>query len=141
MAEQRVVASRRSTVEDEELALLEEDEGLDAEEATLRATLAKQEDELKVADEALAAVEVVLDEQEARLREQRAEAAAPAPPAMLARYDSLRAHFGGVAIARLVGSRCDGCHLTLAQGVLERIRSAPADELVECEECGRLLVR
>jgi predicted nucleic acid-binding Zn-ribbon protein len=59
----------------------------------------------------------------------------------MARYEQLRPKFGGVAIARLVGGRCDGCHLALAQAALERIRSAPPDALVECEECGRLLVR
>jgi predicted nucleic acid-binding Zn-ribbon protein len=29
----------------------------------------------------------------------------------------------------------------LAQAALERIRNAPPDEVVECEECGRLLAR
>ena len=66
---------------------------------------------------------------------------APVPAELLARYDALRAQLGGVAVARLVGGRCDGCHLALAQAALERIRLAPPDELVECEECGRLLVR
>ena len=83
----------------------------------------------------------MLDGQEAELRRRRDEAVAPLPAALVARYEELRAHLGGVAVARLVGGRCDGCHLALAQAALERIRTAPPDELVECEECGRLLVR
>ena len=31
----------------------------------------------------------------------------------------LRAHLGGVGAARLVGDRCDGCHLTLPSVELE----------------------
>jgi predicted nucleic acid-binding Zn-ribbon protein len=141
MSEQQVVATRRSGVEDEELALLEEDEALDGEEALLRAEIDRTEKELAVAGDALKAAEAVLDEQEAELRRRRDEAAAPVPEELLARYEGLRTRLGGVAVARLVGGRCDGCHLALAAAALERIRLAPPDELVECEECGRLLVR
>ena len=49
--------------------------------------------------------------------------------------------FDGVAVARLVGSHCDGCHLTLPAMELDRIRHLPEGELVTCEQCGRILVR
>jgi predicted nucleic acid-binding Zn-ribbon protein len=45
-----------------------------------------------------------------------------------------------VAVARLVGNHCDGCHLTLPAMELDRIRHLPEDELVTCEQCGRILV-
>ena len=44
-------------------------------------------------------------------------------------------------MARLVGTNCGGCHLTLSAVELDRIRHAPPDEMVFCGECGRLLVR
>ena len=141
MAEQQTVAARRSSVEDEELALLEEDEGLDAEEAEDRQALSGAEERIRATGEALAAAEAVLDGQEAELRQRRDAAAADVPDELLRRYGELRGRFGGVAVARLVGGRCDGCHLMLAQAALERIRNAPPDALVECEECGRILVR
>ena len=141
MAEQQSVAARRSSVEDEELALLEEDEGLDGEEAGGRQAFAAAEERVRSADGALAEVEAVLDEQEAELRQRREATAADVPEELLKRYGELRDHFGGVAVARLVGGRCTGCHLALANAALERIRSAPPDALVECEECGRILVR
>src|SRR5829696_7726474 len=56
-------------------------------------------------------------------------------------YERLRAARGGVAIARLVGPSCQGCHLSLPAAEVDRIRHLPADEPVHCEECGRLLVR
>ena len=63
------------------------------------------------------------------------------PESVLTRYDRLRRTFDGVAIARLEGGRCLGCHLALSTSELDRIRHAPADAVVECEHCGRLLVR
>ena len=99
------------------------------------------QERLATASDALARAEAALQVQKTALVERRAETAAPVPEELLARYDHLRAGHGGVAVAHLVGGRCDGCHLALAQAALERIRSAPPDELVECEECGRLLVR
>ena len=44
-------------------------------------------------------------------------------------------------MARLVGTNCGGCHLTLSAVELDRIRHQPGDAVVLCEECGRLLVR
>ena len=42
------------------------------------------------------------------------------PGRLLATYDRLRARVDGVAVARLVGSHCDGCHLTLPAMELDR---------------------
>jgi predicted nucleic acid-binding Zn-ribbon protein len=141
MAEQRTTQQRRSEVEDEELALLEEDEGLDAQQTAREADLAEAEASLEVADGDLRAAEAQLDEQMGELEGRRADLAATLPAELVAQYDHLRARFDGVAIARLEGARCSGCHLTLSTAAVERIRSAPPEEWVECEECGRLLVR
>jgi predicted nucleic acid-binding Zn-ribbon protein len=56
------------------------------------------------------------------------------------RYEQLRARHGGVAIARLEGSRCGGCHLDLSTAELNELRSLGSGELAECPNCGRLLV-
>jgi predicted nucleic acid-binding Zn-ribbon protein len=61
--------------------------------------------------------------------------------AMLSRYDSMRAAHNGVAVAKLNGLRCEGCHLDLSRGEVDEIKRLPADEWVECSNCGRLLVR
>ena len=46
-----------------------------------------------------------------------------------------------MAIAKLNGLRCEGCHLDLSRGEVDQMKRLPADELVECPNCGRLLVR
>ena len=48
---------------------------------------------------------------------------------------------GGVAVAKLEGNSCRGCHLQLSAVEVGRIRKLDPDVLVHCEECGRILVR
>jgi predicted nucleic acid-binding Zn-ribbon protein len=46
-----------------------------------------------------------------------------------------------VAAALLVNGRCGGCHLALPATEVDRLRKLPADALVRCEQCERILVR
>lgn len=59
----------------------------------------------------------------------------------VALYDAQRARHGGIGIAKLVGVKCDGCHLDLSRAEVDTIKALPADELVDCPQCGRVLVR
>ncbi|MDQ1445435.1 MAG: C4-type zinc ribbon domain, partial [Acidimicrobiaceae bacterium] len=43
--------------------------------------------------------------------------------------------------AKLVGSNCSGCHLSLPATELDRIRHGSPDQVVFCDQCGRILVR
>ena len=126
MAEQRSVNQRRSDVEDDELALLEEDDGLDEEESGHRARLVEVDASVGSAAEALASAEALLDAQLDDLGRRREDAAAPVPPGLLTRYDDLRRRLGGVAVAELHDGRCSGCHLQLSAVALEAGAERPA---------------
>ncbi|HEV3069670.1 MAG TPA: C4-type zinc ribbon domain-containing protein [Streptosporangiaceae bacterium] len=81
-----------------------------------------------------------IDEQAGKAGDARAGIAADLPGDLLALYDRLRAqHTVGAAVLR--NGRCEGCHLTLNTVDLGRIRAAPPDEVLRCEECRRILVR
>ena len=67
--------------------------------------------------------------------------AAEVEPELLAEYEALRPAVGGIAIARLVGGSCGGCHLGLSAVEVDRIKKLPPEEPAHCEECGRLLAR
>jgi predicted nucleic acid-binding Zn-ribbon protein len=135
------IRRRISQVEDDELEVMEllepveaaqaelvgERERLDGEGAELRAELAETEAEIEAELQSV--------------RSERDEAASAVADDMWPIYDRLRAQLGGVAIARLVGSTCQGCHLGLSAVEVDRIRHLSPDEPVYCEECGRLLVR
>ena len=56
-------------------------------------------------------------------------------------YEKVRASTDGVGAALLVGNKCEGCHLSINAIEIERIKSLPADEIIRCEECRRILVR
>jgi uncharacterized protein len=81
-----------------------------------------------------------LGEQLAKAADSRASVASQIPDDLLALYERLRAQHG-VGAAALRRGRCEGCHLTLNTGDLNRIRAAAEDEVLRCEECRRILVR
>ncbi len=62
-------------------------------------------------------------------------------PALVALYEKIRGQQGGVGAAELVARRCTGCRLELNRTELSRIAAAGPDEVLRCEECGRILVR
>jgi uncharacterized protein len=131
---------RASELEDRALALMEEREPFDTELAVLDRQLAELEGRQREVGARLAEAEVELDADIAALAAQRPKAADAVPPPLLGTYERLRARLGGVAVARLIGGRCDGCHLTLPAVELDRIRHESAGTLEYCEQCGRILV-
>ncbi len=133
--------ARASVVEDQVLELMEVREPLEAELAALSVSRDGLAARQQAAAAALAVAAAGVDEEMARQVDGRAEAARSVPADMLGVYDRLRARLDGVAVARLVGNHCDGCHLTLPAMELDRIRHLPEGEVVTCEQCGRILVR
>jgi len=139
--EVRHLAARVAELEDREIEVMEALEPLDAELAAAEAERASLEHQAAIARDAIAAAAAVIDQQIADEREQRAAAASEVDAALLERYERLREKLGGTGAARLVGNSCGGCHLVLPAMELERIRQAPPDAVVTCEQCGRILVR
>jgi predicted nucleic acid-binding Zn-ribbon protein len=139
-AEVHHLAERQAEFEEQELALVEEEDPLDAalaDNERRAAELAEEEARLRLlVDDALRA----LDESVAVEEGRRAEVATGLPADLAERYEALREHLGGVGAARLVGDQCDGCHLTLPSKEVERIRRLPPEEFATCEQCGRILV-
>ena len=139
-AEIESLKGRRSSLEDEELATMEEEEPLAAEVARLEGRLAALAGDADRLRQAIADAEGEIDAQIATVLEARAAAAGRVPADLLATYEKLRANLGGVGAARLVGLSCSGCHLMLPAQELARIKREPPDVLVQCDQCGRILV-
>ena len=135
------IRRRIGQIEDDELEIMELTEPVDAQRAELTAERDRLDGDAMRITAALAESEAEIETELASVRAQRAEAAAGVPADLWPEYDRLRAHLGGVAIARLAGSTCQGCHLALPAVEIDRIRKLATDETVHCEECGRLLVR
>lgn len=140
-SEVRHLTQRRSELEEVELGLMEEQEPVDA---ALR-QLSRERDEVKATAEelraALASAEAVVEAETAEVIAARALAARGLPTDLGDHYEVLRARLGGIGAARLVGNRCEGCHLELPSKEVDRIRHLPPGTVVTCDQCGRILVR
>jgi predicted nucleic acid-binding Zn-ribbon protein len=139
-AELDSLARRRGALEDqvlEQMVLAEPvDAGL-ASVATKREALdARAVDVTAVLVEAETAIDAELD----GIESQRAALADGVEPALLERYEKLRARMKGVAVARFEGGSCHGCHLHLPAAEAEQVRRAARDGVATCPECDRILV-
>ena len=132
---------RQRGIEDQELEIMEQLEGVGEELAAARSDLSDLNNSRTRVDEELRDATAELDAEIISVEADRVEAAGPALPELLARYEELSGQFGGVAVARLNDGRCDGCHMQLSAVAVDRLSKAPEDAVVTCEECGRLLVR
>ena len=131
---------RASELEDRVLGLMEEREPLDKQLAEHDAHLAEFSQRAGELSVALQAAEADVDASLSLLQGQRQEAAHGDKPRVAGLLRTLAPAPGGVAVARLTGGRCDGCHLTLPAMELDRIRHDAAGSLEHCDQCGRILV-
>lgn len=134
------LAKRQSDLEDVELEVMERAEGLEAELSVIT-------DKLSGARENLESLEQTRDARVAALEAAAGEVAAPRDSIaaqvgddLIALYEKIRST-SGLGAAALLSRRCDGCRLELNAVDLGRIREAPEDEVLRCEECRRILVR
>lgn len=132
---------RATVLEDQAFEALVEREAAEAEAAAAADRLAEAVALVRSHRGALAQAEQAVDVELARVAAERAARAGAVPAELLARYDRLRAHLGGTGAARLEDGRCGGCHLALSPRDLDDARRAPAEEVLTCDACGRILVR
>ena len=132
---------RISDLEDAELDVMEQLERAQANLETLRARIEQVDRDLTSTiaerDRQLAA----LDAEMSGRRAERAEIAPLIPADLLALYDKIGANHGGVGAAELRQRRCTGCQLEINAADLRAFSAAAEDEVLRCEECGRILIR
>lgn len=135
------LARRQSELEDVELEIMERLEGAMKAVEVLTAEqgdLARRRTDL---DAAITSQMSVIDAERATVAAERQDIAAGLPADLLALYEKVRADHGGLGAAPLHRGRCEGCHLQLPPQEIADIAAAPADEVLRCEECRRILVR
>jgi predicted nucleic acid-binding Zn-ribbon protein len=128
------------SVENRELELMEQREPLDATVADLeqqRATLSTEVDRLAAALGA-AEAEIIAEMQSERTT--RDEIAGSIDAALVREYDRCRAVAKGPGVAKLVGTTCQGCHLSVPAIEAEQIKRTGGQPLAFCDNCGAILV-
>lgn len=132
---------RIGQLEDQELEVMEQIEPLDADLAQLAGQQTSLDEQAAALRVSIAEEEVAIDEQLAAVRAERDALVAGVDPELMTEYEQVRKQSGGIAIARLVGGHCGGCHLALSAVEVDRIKHLPPEAPAHCEECGRLLAR
>lgn len=135
------LGARQSELEDHELELMEQREDVvtsvdDA--SSQRDTLV---DDQAVMERDRDAEFSHIDAESAKHTAEREPLAQSLPTDLLALYERVRSQNAGIGAALLRSGRCGGCRLELSGTELAAIRSASEDDVVRCEECGRILVR
>jgi uncharacterized protein len=135
------LAKRQSDLEDVELEVMERLETTTARADQLRAERDKLSAELdQTMAERDAALQLLATDQDTAVAG-RTAIAEGLPAELVTLYEKIRASSSGSGAARLHQRRCEGCHMELNPTDLQRIAAAPADEVLRCEECRRILVR
>jgi predicted nucleic acid-binding Zn-ribbon protein len=134
------LARRQSELEDVELDLMEQREQaqgvLDGVEQQLVAARQQRAETERRRDETLSDV----DRDGEFRRSGRAPLVADLPADLVALYERIREQTG-IGAALLRSGRCGGCRLELSGSERSRVKGSPPDEVIRCEECGRILVR
>lgn len=79
-----------------------------------------------------------LDAEMAELTKKRAAVAAKVSDRMLlSRYEAVRKRTGSTGIARVIDSKCEGCHVSLTTFMVRKLYNPT--EMLNCESCGRIL--
>ena len=139
----RLVRVRQSELEEQEMALLEEIEGVEGEMSENRSARAVVEGELAEVVSALKSAEGIIDSELAVFGQGKAERVKNLPEKVLNVYERLRTRekLNGVAAAPFTPKGCGGCNMQLPSLESRLMREQPEDAVLNCENCGRLLVR
>ncbi len=135
------LARRQSDLEDVELEILDRLDRAEQVVAQLEREREELTGELAEAEAARDREYAEIDAEIAEVQQSRQGNAAGLPADLIALYERLRSDNGGIGAAHLHRGRCEGCRLDLSPADKERMRQAPATEVVRCEECRRILVR
>jgi predicted nucleic acid-binding Zn-ribbon protein len=132
---------RQSELEDVELEVMERAEDAESAVTQLEAERSTLTEQLTAATEARDAALAELEAEAVTVARPRADIVAGVGDELVTLYEKIRAQSGGLGAAPLRQRRCGGCQLELNNVDMNRIKAAPADELLRCEECRRILVR
>lgn len=139
--ELQALERRISTLEDEELEVMEQLEEAQGNLSTVTADLDALISELQQVESARDAAVAAIDEEIATVSADRERVVGEVPDDLLALYEKLRDQHGGLGAAALRARRCEGCHLEINGADLREIAAVADDEVVRCPECSRILVR
>jgi predicted nucleic acid-binding Zn-ribbon protein len=134
------LARRASSLEDDELELMEKREQAEGVLAEAEAAVSAVQTTVSAASERRDAAYAEIDAETDKRTAERAAALPGIPDDLLKLYERIRSTTG-IGAALLRARRCEGCRLELSGSDYADIKKAAPDEVIRHEECGRILVR
>jgi predicted nucleic acid-binding Zn-ribbon protein len=132
---------RQNELEDVELELMERREQAQAALDEIGQRQAAAEQQRAEVESRRDAALTEITAQESNHIEARKPLVGQLPADLVALYERIRDDHGGVGAALLRSGRCGGCRLDLSATERARVKAAPPDEVMRCEECRRIMVR
>ncbi|SEI93899.1 zinc ribbon domain-containing protein [Demequina mangrovi] len=139
--ELEVLGRRQEALEEIELEAMEALEGAEKELASAKEQVDAISAQIADLNGERDSVWNEIDEELVTIARDREAAVAGLDAGLVALYEKLRDAQGGIGAAALAQGQCLGCRTQLNPGDLRDIEARPADAVVRCEECGRILVR
>jgi predicted nucleic acid-binding Zn-ribbon protein len=140
-SELEVLTRRQDVLEEVEMEImqrLEDAQKAQSDVADQYDAIMKQVDELKAEQRAANAQ---IDAELVAIAAEREKAIDGLDATLVALYEKLRAQNDGIGAAEFTRGACQGCHMNLNAGDRARIEAAASNDVVRCEECGRILIR
>ena len=128
---------QQSALEDRVLGLIDQVDPVRTEVARLDGQLDATAKQVAALEKVISAAWRQIDSQIGRQEASKGEIAATVSPELIALYEQLRRSKDGVAVGRLTGGQCGGCHLALS--LPEQAEAADWDP-PRCLHCMRILV-
>ncbi|MGB3955148.1 MAG: C4-type zinc ribbon domain-containing protein [Brooklawnia sp.] len=140
IAETTHLKGRINSLEDTQLEIMQQIEDETAVRDRLIAQRTEIENRMRALITSRDAAGKELDTRIGELASRRADVAGRLPAELMALYEKV-AQRSGTGAAELQARRCGGCRLELDMTELKRHANAAPDQVLRCEECGRILVR
>ncbi len=142
-ASQQVLREKQEDLEEQELALLESIEAVEAGIEEHESAIGSHRAESENLAEAIRKVESEVEAEVAGLGTSRSALVQRVPEEVVATYERVRAQprNGGRGATRLTEGHCTGCGIKLPSLEKSRMLAEPEEALIQCPQCRRVLVR
>lgn len=125
-----------SDLEEEVLKKMTEVEDFEKRVSAKEAEVTKAENKAREEKEKLEQKEKELEQLLGSIRSERKSLASDVDKALLARYDRIRIHKGGLALSQINDESCGACHMALPPQVVNEVIGG---KIKSCPSCSRLL--
>lgn len=132
--------ARQGDLEDQALDAMEEGEALAVRLERSEQTQAELEARITSIEAEIGAAEAEIDGELERVAGERDAAAGAVSDEHLAQYERLRPGMGIATVVRFDGGNCVGCPSTMPAMELDRMKHEPAGSILNCDECGRIVL-